>query len=445
MALVFWGTALLVHCAAALAVWWLLPGGFPFVHERFFAHRLLPALIVCSAPVVALAAQRRAPQLPLLLLAFPAAWVGMALALLFAFPNSGPGLALAAATIAVCLFLGLALVAHVAALARMRFVTALCSLGAACCGAGFVLTQRSPAPSTHPHSDASAVPDARVGPALDVDLPLQLAPWLHVVPSLDEIRVAAGALQVVVSPRLEFVSVSPDRFWTVFAPRRREPRRELAVFRHAELGLQIDDSQGERWRVFSPSTGGAVVAVQSTLAQPVYSHLNSFAELRISGHERLGLRFSPCPQLLVEVGYSDYPVGAPAEFAYLDADEIFHVVRASSAEKGPFTRLGSGSLKRGQALEITLLELGAQSERELARFAFADWSRQASTELSPTAGWGVPQNAVEFGLASTDPRSDAYIDLTLAGTSVGRGWDSVGHASGIYINRIEIRLPSSVF
>jgi hypothetical protein len=42
--------------------------------------------------------------------------------------------------------------------------------------------------------------------------------------------------------------------------------------------------------------------------------------------------------------------------------------------------------------------------------------------------------ALEFGRASSEPTSTgirtstAYIDLTLAGTSVGRGWDSVGDA-----------------
>lgn len=100
-----------------------------------------------------------------------------------------------------------------------------------------------------------------------------------------------------------------------------------------------------------------------------------------------------------------------------------------------------GPLARGEALGIVLVELGEQHNRELATIVFRDWSLQVSTELSPTAGWGLPQNAVEFGRISMEPTSAVYIDLTLAGTSVGRGWDSVGHRAGVSENRVEIHLP----
>jgi hypothetical protein len=189
--------------------------------------------------------------------------------------------------------------------------------------------------------------------------------------------------------------------------------------------------------------GTAAIEALTWVEAPVYSHLNSFARLSVTGHRRLGLRFSPCPDLAVEVVHSEYPFGAPARLAYLDARGIFRVVQASDAEKGPFTTLAEGPLARGEPLGIVLLEIGDASRRELATIVFRDWSLQLSTELSPTAGWGLPQNALEFGRASSEPTSAAYIDLTLAGTSVGRGWDSVGHRAGVYRNRIEIRLPPS--
>jgi hypothetical protein len=66
----------------------------------------------------------------------------------------------------------------------------------------------------------------------------------------------------------------------------------------------------------------------------------------------------------------------------------------------------------------------------------ADWSAEADTTLSPTAGWGVPVNAIEFSLVSDQPSAPASIFVTLAGTSVGRGWDCVGHNPGTYRNRI---------
>ena len=75
-----------------------------------------------------------------------------------------------------------------------------------------------------------------------------------------------------------------------------------------------------------------------------------------------------------------------------------------------------------------------------ARVVFDDWSAQAGTAPSPAAGWGVPVNAIEFSLAGDRPGSPAGIYITLAGTSVGRGWDSVGHAAGTYRNRIRIEV-----
>ena len=45
-------------------------------------------------------------------------------------------------------------------------------------------------------------------------------------------------------------------------------------------------------------------------------------------------------------------------------------------------------------------------------------------------------NAVEFSRDTKDDDAVASFFVTLAGTSVGRGWDSVGHAAGTYRSRI---------
>jgi hypothetical protein len=146
--------------------------------------------------------------------------------------------------------------------------------------------------------------------------------------------------------------------------------------------------------------------------------------------------FSPCPDKPIDVLPTDYPAGRPARFAYLDAAGIFHVVEASSGEKGPFHELASGKLPRDQALEITFLD----TNRSIGSVVLADWSAQVSTDLSPTAGWGVPQNSIEFWLGGDNPRSNASLSISLACTSVGRGFDSVGHAAGVYRNRMTVRL-----
>jgi hypothetical protein len=110
------------------------------------------------------------------------------------------------------------------------------------------------------------------------------------------------------------------------------------------------------------------------------------------------------------------------------------VVEATSGEKGPFTELARGKLSRDEKLTITFHD----EDRPVGRITLTDFASQASTQISPTAGWGVPQNAIEFTLEFDRPDSLASIFVTLAGTSVGRGWDRVGHAAGIYRNRLEI-------
>jgi len=51
-------------------------------------------------------------------------------------------------------------------------------------------------------------------------------------------------------------------------------------------------------------------------------------------------------------------------------------------------------------------------------------------------------NAIEFSRFEGRHKS-AAIWITLAGTSVGRGWDSVGHARGVYRNRMRIEAAGS--
>jgi hypothetical protein len=439
----FWTSALLAQGVAATLAWALLPGGFPIVHARFFANRALPALLVVSLLLVAVQALRRSRSVSALLLLYPSVWLGLALAAGIAFPQSGGRVALGAAFVALLLALGLA-----GNWWRNGVPSPgawLAAVPAAALGAAFVLAQRAPDPSTRPFaatlgSDAAS---ERERVAIDAVEPIELAPWLRVAPSSGRVVVQSDAVSIVVEPGLEFISRSPDRFWTVFAPARPAPPPALVRVERTDREVHARSADRGRLTVQAMPVGTAAIEALTWVEAPVYSHLNSFARLSVTGHRRLGLRFSPCPDLAVEVVHSEYPFGAPARLAYLDARGIFRVVQASDAEKGPFTTLAEGPLARGEPLGIVLLEIGDASRRELATIVFRDWSLQLSTELSPTAGWGLPQNAVEFGRASSEPTSAAYIDLTLAGTSVGRGWDSVGHRAGVYRNRIEIRLPPS--
>jgi hypothetical protein len=175
----------------------------------------------------------------------------------------------------------------------------------------------------------------------------------------------------------------------------------------------------------------------SSLSRHIYSHLNTFCKLRVYSRRDLRLTFSPCPDTPIAGVQHELRGRPPAQFAYLREDGSFVIAEARSAEKGPFRTIAEGPLGRDGALELRIERDG----RRAVTITLYDWASQASTELSPTAGWGVPQNAIEF---QRDPSLlDTKIDfwITLAATSVGRGFDSVGHKVGTYRNRMRIEMP----
>jgi hypothetical protein len=179
-------------------------------------------------------------------------------------------------------------------------------------------------------------------------------------------------------------------------------------------------------------SGSLDVDALTSLPSPVYSHLNTWTAIHLSFEASLA--FSPTGPTRFPIEPADYPKGRPTQFAYLADDLAFHVVRAADAEKGPFAELGKGRLARDQSLT---LEIHPRDESDKGcRLVFKDWSAQVSTEESPTAGWGVPQNSVQF--FSRD--GEALIVLALAETGPGRGFDSVGHSAGTYRNRVRVEV-----
>lgn len=247
-------------------------------------------------------------------------------------------------------------------------------------------------------------------------------------------------LTISIQPLLTFLNGSPDGSPTVLIPAREregpEPRFRGGRQEGNRSYILFYDFPGQglaSLRVDS-ANGSIVMDAATRLEEPVQSHLNSYCDVEIRGHRRLAMEFSPCPGTRIDVRPFDYPFGRPARLAFVEADRTFRVVEASSGEKGPFRTLARGRLDPDQSLSITFYDEG----RTIARLTFEDYAAQADTTISPTAGWGVPVNALEFSLAADAPSSPASIFVTLAGTSVGRGWDCVGHRAGIYRNRLHI-------
>lgn len=424
--------------ASAVGWWCLMPHGFPVAHRRFWVNTILPWALLGSCLFGILAASLRMfGAMKALSLLSGTAMFSAALSAACIFPESIFGRLFFCAL--VCGALGICLPVTVFralpdAPGLRRALKVVCVAVGFLCGVGAVWAQRSTSPGTAPHG--GTVPEC-TGKLDNSGDAIRLVSQVTVFPSRKKVTVTAGPSSLSVSPMLTFHSRSPDRCWTIFAAdeRRVGPQRLLdGAFRDGPtvtLSYRDDDRS---WLQVNAAPADGVIGVEavSSLPEAVYSHLNTFCELDITGTGRLALSFSPCPEP-IEMKAFDYPAGRPARLACVDAQDRFCVVEAHSGEKGPFTTLAKGTLRRGEPLAIVIMENG----KAVFRVTLDDWSSQASTELSPTAGWGLPENAIEFSLVDS---SQGSIYITLAGTSVGRGWDSVGHAAGVYWNRMRIEV-----
>ncbi len=423
--------ALFASHVAGASLWaWTSPQGFPALHAQWWANLVAPLLVVALGLAgLALLGVGREVGARLVVLALTDAWVGVALGAVVWFPVSGLRMAAAPALLAAAL---LVLARRGPPSPRSSTFAAMPAL---VLGLVLPLTQRAPAPDTRPLG-ARRDPSARSPARVEGDAPgwadLRAARFTADLP---------GA-RVLVEPLLTFDSCALDRGWTLFTPGAHRGAYDLVGLETAGATVRAayarDDAFDATSAVVEARRDGQALLVDATtrLERPVSSHLNAYTRLLVHTREPapLALVFSPCPDVPIEVGFADYPVGRPMRLAYLDAAERLVVVEASSGEKGPFRELARGPLRRGEALSVVVLSAGAP----VARVTWTDWSAQAGTALSPTAGWGLPVNAIEFRLAA-----GGVLDLwcSLAATSVGRGFQSVGHAAGAYRNRMRVEAP----
>jgi hypothetical protein len=429
----FWLAMLTAHGTAAVAWWWLLPGGFGVCEARFWVNEVLPLCVLALVVTLRFGIRNRETLRDGLLAVFPAFWIAVGVSARLVFPESarwfwlaplGLGVALLAATLAAkpprAAWVGVAIV----------IATVL--------GAVMPVAERGADPDTRPLATTSSSPPPDF-PAPSETRAITLAPDVKLDPGDPVVTLLNGRVTLAVQPVLTFVSRSPDRCWTLFAskPQRDGPTRRLTgLARDGETVRLLHRADVESVTDFRPSPAGGIdIDSQTFLPAPIYSHLNTFAELTVSGHRKLAVAFSPCPDARIEFRPFTVRGDLPGRAAYLAADGSFKVVQARRAEKGPFTTLAQGRLRRGEPLTLTLYD----QDRPIFELTLADWSSQAGVQPSPTAGYGLPVNALEFSLDGDSDRSAGGVWITLAATSVGRGWDSVGHAAGTYRNRLHVR------
>jgi hypothetical protein len=423
-----WLIVLAVHLGAAALWWWMMPGGFPSSATEFWVNQLAPPLVMVAL-LAALFVRGKLGQiiLPLVLAAIIAFWMACAISARLTFLESF------ASGWSPPFILGAVLLALWVRQFRMHRPPLVVVIGvallAAVAGWSFPATQRAPAPSTHPAE--APLGSAPTGPPDHKTVKLSKDAQFR--PGDARLVVRRDALILNVDPLLRFADRSPDRTWVSLAPEGRSvaTQRALTARNHDASFAYKDDDHS----LLDVSAHGGMVQLdaRSRLPQPVYAHGASFAELALQGHRKLSVAFSPAPGKRIEVP----SVGAPARFAYLDAQETFHVAQASQQKRGPFTELASGRLRRGEPLGVTIYD----GDKAAFVVTLDDWSAQASTELSPAAGDGVPQNVIELVRGGEPETAPVLIRFALAATAIGRGTQSVGHSPGVYRDRISVTLP----
>ncbi|MBN1417920.1 MAG: hypothetical protein JXP34_04045 [Planctomycetes bacterium] len=423
--------AVFLGMGAAAAGWWaLMPKGFPVGHMRFWMNQILPPVALAFAALGVLAALRAWDGvLKALTLIAAAAGIAAAATGRVLFPQSfTPRLLIPALP---CLAASIVPAAAAWSLLERRasvWAMIACAIAGSSLGVFVPFSQRALDPATRP---AGLALPPLPGAAVAAGASLPVAEGVSVSPGTGAIDVKWGEAEIRIAPLLTFHSRSPDRFWTLFARSadRRGPTRLLRGFeRDGDSIALAHASDVSTFLKLGPGADGGSIAIASfaRLQAPIYSHLNSYCELHLRAGLPVSVSFSPCPGD-VEVTRFEYPSGRPARVAYLDAEGTFRIVEARSGEKGPFRTLREGPLGE-EPLRMTL----SARNRPICRITLFDWARQASTQLSPAAGWGLPENAIEFFLSAEAISDQASFLITLAGTSVGRGWDSVGHAAGVY-------------
>lgn len=428
------------HALAAVAWWWLMPGGFPWENVRTWSNGVVPWFVVAGAAAGFRGlVQRRDSPTSALIAAVPILWTTVVITASILYPVSArifalPGFGIAVVLAAAWWFLS-PMNAHIP---RTQCWTWLV---AAAIGVFYPFSIRAEKPTTHPLNPLP--PDFTHIPGGDAEVDALLrGGYVHLVPGSAEVVYAAAGVTIHVEPLLTFESRSPDRCWTIYAPRddRRGPPRQfvgrrsiddVALLRYLDDGAHIMRVRSRR--------EDKLCEIESFSSYPhdVYSDRNSFCRVILRSRNNLRLTFSPCPNMPVAASRFADAESTPAQFGYLRNDGLFVLVEANRGETGPYTTLAEGGLDPDGALRV-MIEIDGKSAAVLV---FEDWAAQASTALSPTAGWGVPQNAVEFQRSEGSEEAMIEFWLTLAGSSIGRGFDSVGHAAGTYRNRLRIEVP----
>lgn len=429
------------HAVGAAGWWWLMAQGFPPGHPKFFANLVIPAAVFAVSMLGLFAALRANGFLLNGLAAFPLVfWMMLGGAWYQHSPLSiryvGPLL------LPLLLLLMMAWFWTRRGRGGMTLLSFTATLAAVGCGVGFAYAQRGVDKAASPYKNSVFIvlPDR----GAQVDAPAAERPF-----KLDaenaQLSVQHNGVSLHILPILTFMSRSPDRTWSRFAPpNTNNATRQLMGLRETTeqataryMSSMGNTGEGQSALIVSWDGEKLPFSLEAItgLEKPVYSHLNQYCILSLKGLKTPRIAFSPCAEKPIDMQPHAPPARHPVRFAYVSAQKTFHVAEAQRKEKGPFTELASGPHDPATPLTLTFLD----GETPKLKVTLLDFTAQAGTVLSPTAGWGMPVNAVEFSL--DDSTGTVTVWFTLAGTGIGRGWDTVGHPPGTYRNRMKVEAP----
>lgn len=261
---------------------------------------------------------------------------------------------------------------------------------------------------------------------IPVNVPLKQDGWL---------QLAHHRYQLAFHPLLRFRDHNFNGLWSVWGPsglREYPPLRCNALVHVDGMSRALfEDKLAQHFISYHQDGRRHYIAARSALRQDTWSHLNHCLLISVNGHRHLSLRCSAIDQL-------DLPLepGQAQRFLALEPTGHLAAWRCAEREKGPFRQLGSG--QTGDHVWLTLCDNGVP----FIRFDVSDWLAQASTAISPTAGVPVPEHALECLVTGRQSGSTVLLWFSFAATSLGKGFQTVGHASGTYrMNVVVETLP----
>jgi hypothetical protein len=266
-----WSAILAAHATLAAGAWWMLPGGFPLSHPRFWVNRMIPILIVAVAILARWAGGKRQWGLALRPV-FPAIWLGAVVTSVVVFPVT---FRLLWIPLALPLVVMLAMLwPERRELSRRWLATSATVALATFVGAFVVWAQRGGDARTRPinppiPSMALAKSGAHNTRSIRPNNHLSIEPAAALV-TVQHDRIFIG-----VQPLLTFESRSPDRCWTLLArpADRRGPERIATDIVEADDAVHVryrDDDAS--WLNVRPAdeNGSTSIEAVSRLPRDVY-------------------------------------------------------------------------------------------------------------------------------------------------------------------------------